>query len=73
MAEHTLITPGTIAAELRAPLHRVLRVLATRGHIKPAARAGGVRVYRAEAIAQVRHELSAIDARRHRPREAAHA
>ena len=66
MAEHRLITPGTIAAELRAPLHRVLRVLATRAHIKPAARAGGVRVYRTEAIAQVRHELSAIDARRHR-------
>lgn len=65
MSEPVLITPGTIAAELRVPLHRVLRVLATRRHIVPAARAAGVRVYRDEAVAQVRHELSAIDARRH--------
>ncbi|MGA3066367.1 MAG: hypothetical protein ABSF29_05915 [Tepidisphaeraceae bacterium] len=59
-----LITPGVIAAEVKAPLHRVLHVLATRTHIQPAARAGTLRLYERKAIAQVRHELSAIDARR---------
>lgn len=59
-----LLTPGRIADALDAPLHRVLRVLATRPHIRPAARAGILRLYLTEAVAQVRHELSAIDARR---------
>lgn len=59
-----LITAGVIARELNAPLHRVLHVLATRRHIRPAARAGGYRLYRSRAVAQVRHELNAIDARR---------
>jgi hypothetical protein len=62
--EPRLITPGVIAAEVDAPLHRVLRILATRPHIRPAARAGTLRLYGREAIAHVRHELSAIDARR---------
>lgn len=61
-----LITPGIIAGELDERLHRVLNVLATRSHIKPAARAGTIRLYSREAIAQVRHELNAIDARRQR-------
>jgi len=59
-----LITPGVLAAQLGAPLHRVLHVLATRSHIRPSARAGTLRLYDKEAVAQVRHELSAIDARR---------
>jgi hypothetical protein len=59
-----LITPGVIAAEVRAPLHRVLHVLATREHIQPTARAGTLRLYDRNAVAQVRHELNAIDARR---------
>jgi hypothetical protein len=59
-----LITAGVIAAELSAPLHRVLRVLATRPHIRPSARAGTLRLYDREAVAMVRHELNAIDARR---------
>lgn len=59
-----LITSGVIADELRVPLHRVTRVLATRSHIRPAARAGTLRLYDRRAVAQVRHELSAIDARR---------
>jgi hypothetical protein len=59
-----LITPGVIAAELQTPLHRVLNVLATREHIRPAARAGTLRLYSREAVAMVRHELNAIDARR---------
>jgi hypothetical protein len=59
-----LITPGVIAAELRVHLHRVLHVLGTRQHIRPSARAGTLRLYDRRAVAMVRHELNAIDARR---------
>lgn len=59
-----LITPGVIAAELNVPLHRYLHVLATRQHIRPSARAGTLRLYEQRAVAMVRHELNAIDARR---------
>jgi hypothetical protein len=59
-----LITPGIIAAELAAPLHRVVHVLATRRHIQPSARAGILRLYDRRAVAMVRHELNAMDARR---------
>ena len=62
--EPKLITSGVIAAEVNAPLHRVLRILATRPHIRPAARAGTLRLYDRGAVAMVRHELNAIDARR---------
>jgi hypothetical protein len=62
--EPKLITPGVIAAETSEPLHRVLNILATRPHIRPAARAGTIRLYERDAIAQVRHELNTIDARR---------
>ena len=67
-----LRTPGIIAAELREPLHRVLRVPATRPHIRPIGRAGTLRLYDRQAVAQVRHELNAIDARRCQ-REVSHA
>ena len=59
-----LRTPGRLAAELGVPLHRVLHILGTRKHITPTARAGTLRLYDAEAVAQVRHELNAQDARR---------
>jgi hypothetical protein len=59
-----LITAGVMAAELRRPLHRVQHVLATRQHIRPSARAGNLRLYDNRAVAMVRHELDAIDARR---------
>ena|GEM_PF-1351151 len=59
----SLITPGVIARRLGVPLHRVLHVLATRTHIRPAARAGRIRLYESEDIARVRHELNSIDAR----------
>ena len=62
----SLLTPGRIADELGVSLQRVLYVLATRRHIAPAARAGTLRLYDREALAQVRHELTAIDARRSR-------
>lgn len=64
MNEPRLITAGVIAAEVHEPLHRVLNILATRKHIRPAARAGTLRLYERQAIAQVRHELNTIDARR---------
>lgn len=60
----SLLTPGRIASELCVPLHRVLRILRTREHIRPRARAGTIRLYRSETIAQVRHELHAQDAKR---------
>jgi len=64
-----LITPGVIAAELEEPLHRVTRVLATRAHIAPSARAGTLRLYDRSAVEKVRRELSLIDARRSRREE----
>lgn len=64
LVEPRLITPGVIAEKLGEPLHRVLNVLATRRHIRPAARAGTLRLYDDQAVAMVRHELNGIDARR---------
>ncbi len=62
----SLATPGKLAETLGVPLHRVLYVLATRRHICPSARAGTLRLFDKRAIAQVRHELNAIEARRAR-------
>jgi hypothetical protein len=59
-----LRTPGRLAAELGVPLHRVLHILATRKHIAPTARAGTLRLFDADAAAQVRHEVNGQDARR---------
>lgn len=60
----TLPTVGTIAQELGVSIHRVAYVLKTRKHIRPLARVGNVWLYDLTVIAQVRHELNAIDARR---------
>lgn len=60
----SLLTPGRIADALGVTLPRVLYVLSTRRHIQPAARAGTLRLYGSAAVAAVRHELNAIDARR---------
>ena len=59
-----LRTPGVLASDLGEPLHRVLYVLRTRPHIQPAARAGRLRLYDRDAVALIRHELHAMDARR---------
>lgn len=67
-----LLTVGRIAAELGEPLHRVVRVVATRKHIRPSAYAGTLRLFDRQAVAMVRHELNAIDARRCR-KEVPHA
>ena len=48
---------------LGVPLHRVNYVLQTRRYIVPSARVGRLRVYDADAVACIRHELSAIDVR----------
>ncbi len=59
-----LLTSGRIAAELGVRLPRVLYVLATRPNICPRARAGTLRLYDRDAVAMIRHEMNAIDARR---------
>ena len=61
-----LRTPGVIANELGESLSRVQYVLRTRKHIRPTAIAGRLRLYDRRAIAMIRHELHAIDARRSR-------
>ena len=66
------LTAGVIAAELGQPIWRVQRILSTRPHIKPVAVAGTAKLYRFDAIDQVREALAAIDAAR-RAREVAHA
>ena len=67
--EPGLITPGVIARELDEPIHRVLHVLATRPAIKPAARAGRIRLYSRVAIDHVRRELDQIDEMRNPQRD----
>lgn len=59
-----LATVGEIAEMLRVPVRRIEYVLRTRRHIRPRATAGGCRCFDDEAIAEIRHELNAIDARR---------
>lgn len=61
-----LRTPGVIAQELGEPLSRVQYILRTRHYIRPAAIAGRLRLYDLRAVAMVRHECHAIDARRAR-------
>lgn len=61
-----LRTPGVMAADLDEPLHRVLYILRTRHHIRPTAKAGRLRLYNRDAVAMVRHEINAIDARRNK-------
>ena len=65
-SEPRLLSPGVIARQLQVPLHRVQNVLDTRPHIRPLARAGIIRLYDRDAVAMIRHELTAIDARRNR-------
>ena len=59
-----LRTPGVIAAELDAPLSRVLYVLRKCSHlIRPIGRDGCLRLYDREAVVLVENELRAIDRR----------
>ncbi len=59
-----LRTPGVLASDLGVPLHRVLYLLRTRRHIRPAATAGVLRLYDCDALDKLRHELAMVDARR---------
>jgi hypothetical protein len=61
-----LRTPGVLAELLGVPLHRVDYILRTRPHIRPAARAGRLRLYDNHALAMLRHGLNSIDSRRSR-------
>jgi len=57
-----LRTPGVIAAELDAPLQRVLYVLRKLG-VKPIGRAGILRLYDRAAVQTVREEVRRIELR----------
>lgn len=61
-----LNTVGQISKLLNVPVARIEYVLASRPHIQPTATAGGARCFADEAIAQIRHELNGMDARRGR-------
>lgn len=69
MSVAQLLTPGRIATELAEPLHRIQYILLTRPHIRPRARAGILRLFDRQAVAMVRHELNAIDAKKSLGRE----
>lgn len=58
-----LATPGQIALRLGVPKHRIDYILRSRRYIKPRAIAGMARCFDDDAVAQIRHELNAIDAR----------
>jgi hypothetical protein len=61
MATNTTIpqlnTTGKIAADLGVPLRLVVRTLANCPHIRPAARAGIIRLYNSKAVEQLRAEI----------------
>ena len=59
-----LATVGEVAKRLNVPVHRIEYVISSRPHIRARAIAGAARCFDDEAIAQIRHELAAIDARR---------
>ncbi len=59
-----LATIGEVVKLLDVSPHRIEYVLRTRPHIRPRAMAAGVRCFDDGAIAQIRHELNAIAARR---------
>ncbi len=58
-----LLTIGKIADELSQPVTRVAYILKTRRHIQPSAVAGVTRLFDRQALAQIRHEVNAIDAK----------
>ena len=59
-----LLTAGRIADVLGVPSHRVTYLLDSRPDLRPFAYAGRTRLYRHWHIARLRHELTAMDARR---------
>lgn len=63
-AKPALLTVGRIATILGIPIHRVRFVLATRSDIEPTAFAGRTRLFDKRALARIRYEVAAMDARR---------
>ncbi len=59
-----LRTPGVLAEDRGQPLHRVLYVLRSRQHIRPAAMACRLRLYDRDGLEAIRVELARMDARR---------
>ena len=59
-----LATIGEVAKLLHVPLHRIEYILRSRPHIRPSATAGGIRCFNDDSVAQIRHELNSMDARR---------
>ena len=58
-----LATVGEVAKALGVPVRRVEYVVRSRS-ISPRATAGGLRCFDDQAIARIRHAITAIDARR---------
>ena len=58
-----LRTPGVIAAQLQAPLNRVLYALRSR-NVRPIGRAGTIRLYDQAAVERVREALAEMDQRK---------
>jgi len=58
------MTVSSIAEALGVAARRVDYVTRTRPHIRPAGWAGNARLYSAESMAMIRHELNGIDARK---------
>ena len=61
MAEVKLMTPGVLSERLGVPLSRVLYLLRTRPEIRPAARAGILRLYDVEALERLREEIGRLE------------
>lgn len=59
----TLPTVGEIARQTGYPIHRVEYVIRSR-NIRPASRAGNVRVFTEADVEHIAHELRAIDEER---------
>ncbi len=58
-----LLTTGLIAKKQRTTPERI-RYIVSRRHIQASAMAGNTKLYDNPALARIRHELNAIDARR---------
>ena len=59
-----LRTIEQVARELRVSRYRVRHIVRSRGHIRPVALAGRLRIFDRAAVARIRHEINKIDARR---------
>ena len=60
VTEPGLITVGVLARELGVAQHKITYILQKCRHIRPSARAGVVRLYSRESLAQVAAELQAM-------------